>query len=48
MRFDRWSGGDRARTVGMMLEVGVLDFDGNDLVAIHAMTLRPKFYRFLG
>jgi hypothetical protein len=33
---------------GALLEVGVLDFDGEDPVAIHAMALRPKFYRFLG
>lgn len=32
---------------GSLLEVGVLDLDGDDPVAIHAMTLRPKFYRFL-
>ena len=33
---------------GSLLEIGVLDLDGDDPVAIHAMTLRPKFYRFLG
>jgi len=33
---------------GALLEVGVLDLDGDDPVAIHAMSLRPKFYRFLG
>ena len=33
---------------GALLEVGVLDLDGNDPVIIHAMPLRPKFYRFLG
>lgn len=33
---------------GALLEVGVLDLDGDDPVAIHAMLLRPKFYRFLG
>ncbi|MDQ3358503.1 MAG: hypothetical protein M3424_09325 [Actinomycetota bacterium] len=33
---------------GTMLEIGVLDIDGDDPVVIHAMPLRPKFYRFLG
>jgi hypothetical protein len=33
---------------GALPEIGVLDLDGNDPVAIHAMALRPKFYRFLG
>lgn len=33
---------------GSMLEVGVLDIDGDDPVAIHAMPLRSKFYPFLG
>jgi hypothetical protein len=33
---------------GALLEVGVLDLEGDDPVAIHAMALRPKFYRFLG
>ena len=33
---------------GALLEIGVLDLDGNDPVAIHAMALRPKFSRFLG
>jgi len=32
---------------GALLEIGVLDFDGDDPVVIHAMRLRPKFYRFL-
>lgn len=32
---------------GELLEVGVLDLDGDDPVAIHAMALRPKFYPFL-
>ncbi len=32
---------------GSLLEVGVLDIDGEDAVIIHAMDLRPKFYRFL-
>lgn len=31
---------------GAPLEVGILDAD--DPVVIHAMRLRPKFYRFLG
>lgn len=31
-----------------LLETGVLDLDGDDPVVIHAMPLRPKFYRFLG
>lgn len=33
---------------GALLEIGVLDIDGDDPVAIHAQPLRPKFYRFLG
>lgn len=33
---------------GALLEIGVLGIDGNDPVVIHAMPLRPKFYRFLG
>ena len=33
---------------GSLLEIGVLDLDGDDPVAIHPMMLRPKFYRFLG
>ncbi len=32
---------------GALLEVGVLDIDGDDPVAIHAMPLRPRFYRLL-
>jgi hypothetical protein len=32
---------------GALLEIGVLDIDGDDLVVIHAMPLRQKFYRFL-
>jgi len=44
-------GGDRvlvigADTAGRLLEVVVLDPDG-DPVAIHAMALRRKFYRYL-
>lgn len=33
---------------GALLEIGVLDIDGDDPVVIHAMPLRPKFYRLLG
>lgn len=33
---------------GCVLEVGVLDLDDDDPVVIHAMSLRPKFRRFLG
>jgi len=32
---------------GALLEIGVLDIDGDDPVVIHAMRLRPKFYRLL-
>lgn len=32
---------------GALLEIGVLDIDGDDPVVIHAMLLRSKFYRFL-
>lgn len=32
---------------GSMLEIGILDIEGDDAVVIHAMVLRPKFYRFL-
>lgn len=32
---------------GALLEVGVLDLDGGDPVAIHAMPLRAKFRRLL-
>jgi hypothetical protein len=35
-------------TDGALLEIGVLDLDGEDPVVIHAMPLRPKFYRLLG
>ena len=34
-------------TDGALLEIGVLDIDGDDPVVIHAMALRRKFYRFL-
>lgn len=33
---------------GALLEIGVLDLDGDDSVVIHAMPLRAKFRRFLG
>lgn len=33
---------------GALLEIGVLDLEGDDAVVIHAMSLRQKFYRFLG
>jgi len=33
---------------GSLLEVGVLDMEGDDPVIIHAMPLRQKFYRFFG
>lgn len=33
---------------GTLLEIGILDFEGDDPVVIHAMALRPKFYQFLG
>lgn len=32
---------------GSLLEIGVLDLDGEDAVVIHAMALSAKFYRFL-
>jgi hypothetical protein len=32
---------------GALLEVGVLDFDGDDPVIIHAMALRREFYPML-
>jgi hypothetical protein len=35
-------------TDGTLLEIGVLDLDGEDPVVIHAMPLRPKVYRLLG
>lgn len=34
-------------TDGRLLEIGVLDLEGDDPVAIHAMALRAKFNRFL-
>ena len=34
-------------SAGRMLEIGVLDLDDEDPVAIHAMPLRPKFRRVL-
>ncbi len=33
---------------GTLLEVGVLDLEGEDAVVIHAMVLRRTFHRFLG
>jgi hypothetical protein len=32
---------------GALLEIGVLDIDGEDPVVIDAQPLRPKFHRFL-
>lgn len=32
---------------GSLLEIGVLDLNGDDPVVIHAMALCSKFYRFL-
>ncbi|MDA8067424.1 MAG: hypothetical protein M0T77_02265 [Actinomycetota bacterium] len=32
---------------GSLLEVGVLDFEGEDPVVIHAMPLRPRFHPLL-
>jgi hypothetical protein len=32
---------------GRLLEIGVLDLEGEDPVVIHAMALRGKFTRFL-
>ena len=34
-------------SAGRMLEIGVLDLDGDDPVAIYAMPLRAKFRRAL-
>jgi hypothetical protein len=36
------------RIGGPAHEHGVVGIDGDDPVVIHAMPLRPKFYRFLG
>lgn len=33
---------------GALLEIGVLDLEGDDPVIIHAMPLRQKFYPMLG
>jgi hypothetical protein len=33
---------------GTLLEIGVLDFEGDDPVILHAMRLRSKFYPLLG
>jgi hypothetical protein len=32
---------------GALLEVGVLDIEGDDPVVIHVQPLRTKFYKFL-
>lgn len=32
---------------GSLLEIGVLDLEADDSLAIHAMALRPQFSRFL-
>jgi hypothetical protein len=32
-------------TTGNLLEIGILDCDGDDPVVIHRMNLRPKFQR---
>lgn len=37
-----------AASDGALLEIGVLDIDGDDPVVIHAMPLRQTFHRFLG
>lgn len=34
-------------TDGALLEIGILHIAGDDPVAIHAMALRRKFYRFM-
>lgn len=36
-----------ADTGGRLLEVVVIDVDSDEPAIIHAMPLRPKFYRFL-
>jgi hypothetical protein len=33
-------------TDGALLEIGILDIEGDDPVVIHAQPLRPKFHRF--
>lgn len=33
---------------GALLEIGVLDIDGDDAVVIHAQPLRRKFHKLLG
>jgi hypothetical protein len=35
-------------TDGALLEIGILDMEGDDPIVIHAQPLRPKFHRFLG
>jgi hypothetical protein len=32
---------------GSLLEIGILDLDGDDPVVVHAMALRDRFHRFL-
>ena len=32
---------------GALLEIGVLDFDGDDPLVVHALPLRPKYYPYL-
>lgn len=34
-------------TDGALLEIGILDIDGDDAVVIHAQSLRRKFHKFL-
>lgn len=41
---DVFLGADQA---GTMLEVGVVDFDGDDPRVIHAMRMRGKYERYL-
>jgi len=36
-----------AATNGALLEIGVLDIEGDDPVIVHAMPLRRRFHRFL-
>jgi len=37
-----------ATVEGALLEIGVLDLEGDEPVIVHAMPLRPRFYGFLG
>jgi hypothetical protein len=32
---------------GSLLEIGVLDIDGQDAVIVHAIPLRRRFYKYL-